>query len=78
MCLKSIQFINRNSTLRMHVCMCTYCSAFKEGHSVNVALDLISKLFFDGSPGVTQIMHLLRTHQLHSGVTLQKQNRNNK
>lgn len=45
------------------------CFAFEEGHSMNVALNLFAQLFFEGSPGVTQIMHFLRTHQLQSGVT---------
>ena len=45
------------------------CFAFKEGHSVNVVFKVLAQLFLDGSPCVTQIMHLLRTHQLHGGVT---------
>lgn len=56
-----------------HICVFQYHFAFKEGHSVNVVLKLLSKLFFDGSPDVTQIVTLLGTYQLHSCVTLQKQ-----
>lgn len=37
---------------------------------MNVVLKLLSKLFFDGSPDVTQIVTLLGTYQLHSCVTL--------
>lgn len=53
--------------------MSTYRSAFKEGHSLDVVFYVFSKLLFEGSPGITHIMHLLRTHHLHGGVTLRKQ-----
>lgn len=53
--------------------MSTYRFAFKEGHSVDVVFYVFSKLLFEGSPGITQIMHLLRAHHLHGGVTLRKQ-----
>lgn len=56
-----------------HIGVFPYHFAFKEGHSVNMVLKLLSKLFFDGSPDVTQIVTLLGTYQLHSCVTLQKQ-----
>lgn len=54
--------------------VCTYGFAFEEGHSVNDVFYLFSKLFFDGSPGITHIMHLLGAHQLHRSVTLRKTN----
>lgn len=52
--------------------LCTYCFAFDEGHSLNLVLHLFSELFFDSSPGITQGVHLLGTHQLHGGVTLEQ------
>lgn len=42
---------------------------------MNVVFYLFSKLFFDGSPGVTQIIQLLRTHQLHGGAALQNKHK---
>lgn len=66
---------NMQSSSHPH-CTChvwTYSFAFQEGHPVNLAFKLFSKLFFDGFPSITYIMHLLRALQLYSGVTLQKQ-----
>lgn len=48
----------------------TYHSAFKERHPVNVGFYLLSKLLFQAFPCVPYIMHLQRTRQLQSGVTL--------
>lgn len=48
----------------------TYHSAFKERHPVNVAFYLLPKLLLQAFPCVPYIMHLQRTHQLQSGVTL--------
>lgn len=59
--------------LQLKNAVCTYGFAFKEGHSVNVVFYMFSELFFDGSPGVAHTVHLLRTQQLHRGVTLPKQ-----
>ena len=55
------------------MCVFTYQFAFEEGHSSYVLLEIFPKLFFDAFPGVTEIMHLLRTNHLHSGETLKKQ-----
>lgn len=48
----------------------TYHSAFKERHLVNVGFYVLSKLLFQAFPCVPYIMHLQRTRQLQSGVTL--------
>lgn len=59
--------------LQLKHAVCTYGFAFKEGHSLNVVFYMFSELFFDGSPCVAHIVHLLSTQQLHRGVTLTKQ-----